>query len=291
METARPRSETWREQVSTELDDYARGAAGGFLFGVPLLYTMEMWFTGLSISMTHALLLVMLSLVISTVFVVTIGFRREDPLRVRDIAAETVDAIGISLVVTVVCLLLLGRISFAMPMDIILGIIAIELLPVSLGVAIANHLLPRQGRREGDEEDRDADSALSPTVRDLVAAMAGALLLSLNIAPTDEISMLASELTEWQLVALMLFSLLVSYMIVFEAEFNKQDTRRSTQGAVQRPLTETVVAYLIALAVSVLVMWLVGALGDDPSFGTILARTVVLGFPGALGAAAGRLAV
>src|SRR4051794_31829478 len=37
---------SWREQLGAELDDFAHGAAGGFLFGVPLLYTMELWFTG-----------------------------------------------------------------------------------------------------------------------------------------------------------------------------------------------------------------------------------------------------
>ena len=89
----------------------------------------------------------------------------------------------------------------------------------------------------------------------------------------------------------MLFSLLVSYMIVFEAEFRNQGTRRESQGLLQSPLNETVVAYLVALVVCASVQWLVGAFADDPSIGTILARTVVLGFPGALGAAAGRLAV
>lgn len=281
----------WREQVSSELDDYARGAAGGFLFGIPLLYTMELWITGLTISMPHALLLLVLSIFIAAVFVVTIGFRQENPLRARDIAAETVDAVGISLVVTVVSLLLLGRIDLGTPLDIVVGRIAIELLPVSLGVAIANHLLPRQGNREGDKDDRDSGSTINPTVRELVAAAAGALLLSLNMAPTDEIAMLVGELSEFQLVAMMLFSLLVSYMIVFEAEFHNQDARRATEGVLQHPLTETVVAYLIALAVSASVMWLIGAFSDDPSLGTILGMTVVLGFPGALGAAAGRLAV
>ncbi|NJL56937.1 DUF2391 family protein, partial [bacterium] len=30
----------------TEIDDLIRGACGGFLFGIPLLYTMEVWWIG-----------------------------------------------------------------------------------------------------------------------------------------------------------------------------------------------------------------------------------------------------
>jgi putative integral membrane protein (TIGR02587 family) len=280
-----------RQQITAELEDFAHGAAGGFLFGVPLLFTMEMWFTGTTISMTHAGLLVALTVFISAIFVITIGFRETGSPRPRDVMSETIDAVGISLVVTVVCLLMLGRITQDTPLDVLLGRIAIELLPVSLGVAIANHILPRQGSRQGDEEDRDAQLRINPTIRDLVAATAGALLLSLNIAPTDEVIILASELDEVRLVALMIFSLLVTYMIVFEAEFGGQRKRHSTRGVLQRPITETVVAYLVALAVCAGTMYLVGALSNDLAFGTILSRTIVLGFPGALGAAAGRLAV
>jgi putative integral membrane protein (TIGR02587 family) len=282
---------SWRQQAATEIDDFAHGAAGGFLFGIPLIYTMELWFIGLTISPGHALLLVGLTVMLSLTFVLTIGFREETPPQFRDVVAETIDAVGISLIVAVASLLVLGRIGPDTPLESILGRVAIELLPISLGVAIANHILPRQGDRRGNEEDRDGQQHRHPTVRDLVAAGGGALLLSLNIAPTDEITILASELTEIQLVVLMLFSLGVSYMIVFEAEFRNQSRRYETPGLFHRPITETIIAYLVSLVVCGLVMWLVGAYPNNPSYGMILSKTVVLGFPGALGAAAGRLAV
>lgn len=283
----------WREELTSELDDFAHGAAGGFLFGIPLLYTMEFWFIGPRISMLHALILLVLSIGISLVFVSTIGFRENDPPGWSEILAETVDAIGISIVVTVVTLFMLGKVDFTTPRDMALGRIAIELLPVSLGVAIANHILPRQEDRQGNEEDRQAGKSMrvSATVRDVVASAGGALLLSLNIAPTDEVAVLAAELNELQLIALMLFSLLVTYVIVFQAGFRNQRARRESSGPLQHPLTETIVAYLVALIVSAATLWIVGALTPATAFGTILSMTVVLAFPGALGAAAGRLAV
>ncbi len=32
--------------VSNSLREYARGMAGGLMFSLPLLYTMEVWWTG-----------------------------------------------------------------------------------------------------------------------------------------------------------------------------------------------------------------------------------------------------
>lgn len=281
----------WREQVTPELDDFAHGAAGGFLFGVPLLYTMEMWSIGLTVSMGQALLIVGLAILLSVGFVVGIGFRSDAPLDASGIISEAIDAIGISLVVAVVTLMVLGRITPDMALDSVAGRIAVQLLPVSLGVAVANHILPRQGTRRADDADRDANSPSNATVRDLTAAAGGALLLSLNIAPTDEITIMAGELSERYLVGLVLFSLLITYVIVFEADFHHQAQRFRSRGVLQKPLAETVVSYLVALLVCAGTLWLVGGIAVDDSLGTILSRVVVLGFPGALGAAAGRLAV
>jgi putative integral membrane protein (TIGR02587 family) len=282
---------TWHEQLNAELDDFAHGAAGGFLFGVPLLYTMEMWFVGMTISMGHALILVALAVLLSIGFVVSVGFRQDSPPRFSGVLAESVDAIGISLIVTIAGLAVLGRISLSMPLDIALGRIATELLPVSLGVAIANHILPAGGTRSGEEEDRAAGQGRHETLRDLSVSAGGALLLSLNIAPTDEVRILASELHEWQLVLLIAFSLLITYVIVFEAGFRNEQRRRSARGLLQTPLTETVVAYLISLVVCYAILVLLEALDPNVSLGTVLGLVVVLGFPASLGAAAGRLAV
>ena len=36
------KGDTWKQ----ELQEIISGASGGFLFGIPLLYTMEVWFIG-----------------------------------------------------------------------------------------------------------------------------------------------------------------------------------------------------------------------------------------------------
>ena len=280
-----------RGPVRREWDELARGAAGGFLFGIPLLYTMELWFTGLSLSMAHALILVALSLALAFVFALVIGFRDQERPRLVDVATEAVEAVGIALVVTVLVLAVLARIGPDQSLDAALGRIAIQLIPVTLGVAVANHLLPRGKSRAEGSDDREPISHLGPTALELFAAAAGALLLSLNIAPTDEIRVIAGELGELRLIVLVGFTLAVTYLVVFEAELGDQERRRSTAGVLQAPFTETVVAYFAALLVCAGVTSLLGAFPEDPAPGTVLSQVVVLGFPGALGAAAGRLTV
>src|SRR3712207_6092555 len=54
----------WRR----ELNDLLRGMTGGFLIGIPLLYTMETWWIGETISPLHALLF------LAVAYVVNLGF-------------------------------------------------------------------------------------------------------------------------------------------------------------------------------------------------------------------------
>ena len=55
-------------------------------------------------------------------------------------------------------------------------------------------------------------------------------------------------------------------------------------------MTETVAAYAVSLAVSLLLLWSFGRT-DGASWSAIVGQTVMLGFVAAFGAAAGRLLV
>jgi hypothetical protein len=96
----------------------------------------------------------------------------------------------------------------------------------------------------------------------------------------------------------------MSLAIVFHAEFrggrgsgrrrggdDDGDGGRETlrgSGPLDTPLGETVAAYAISLAVSVVLLWSFG-LTDGAGPAAIVAMTVVLGFVASFGAAAGRL--
>ena len=75
----------WR----AELAAVVRAASGGLLFGVPLLYTMEVWWTGSHT--TRAQMLAVLGLLCIPVLALnkTTGFRKSRDVRVRDAVADT----------------------------------------------------------------------------------------------------------------------------------------------------------------------------------------------------------
>ncbi len=291
MQVAResPRVGAWRR----EANDLLRGLTGGFLVGIPLLYTMETWWIGETISMLHALAFLVLAYAVNLAGIVFSGFRRRRggsrPF------ADALEATSLAAVVAAATLTLLHQLAPGQPLGMMVGRIAVDTLPVSLGASIANHILAsREGRAGPDAVDGDAgggQGAWRALVLDLGAAGAGALFVSLNIAPTEEVPMLATEMPTLYLPVLVVCSLLVSYAIVFEAGFGDQRSRRETTGPFQRPLPETVIAYAVSLAICVVVLWLFGQIDATTDRAVAFAQVVVLGLPATIGGAAGRLAM
>jgi putative integral membrane protein (TIGR02587 family) len=280
----------WRSEAT----DLLRAASGGLLFGVPLLYTMEVWWIGSHTSAGQMLAVLGLLAMVLLVLNKTAGFRAAPDVRLSDAVADTVPGLAIGLVVTGIVLLLIQEITIATPADQALGKMVYEAVPFCLGVGVARHFL--RGRRAGPDDD-DTDRPSEPgtetdrvgALADLGAAAIGATFIALSIAPTDEVPMIASALGPGWVLALLGMSLVSSYVIVFEADLVGQDDRRSQDGAFQLPLTETIVSYLVALAVAALLLWLFQR-DAEPTM-DFARRVVVLGFPAAIGGAAGRLAL
>ena len=79
----------------------------------------------------------------------------------------------------------------------IVGRIAVDMLPMSLGISEAHQILASRDTRLGEEDGSDRESLGDRRWRslgvDVGAAFVGALFLAINIAPTDEVQMLAAE--------------------------------------------------------------------------------------------------
>ena len=123
------------------------------------------------------------------------------------------------------------------------------------------------------------------------ATLVGAVVIAFSIAPTDEVPLLASAISPRWLIALVAVSLVVSYAIVFEAGFTAQQERHQHRGLFQAPVSETVVSYLLSLLASYLMLWFFDRIAPEEPWFATLTHVVVLGFPAAVGGAAGRLAV
>lgn len=271
--------------IEQSLQEYGRGIAGGLIFSLPLLFTMEMWWAGF-ISHPSRLLFGLLG-----TFLLLLGYNRFAGLRSDssfwEVVIDSVEELGLGLVISASMLFLLGRIHSEMPFDAIMGQIVVEALTVAIGVSVGTAQLGT-----GDDGDSGMDNDDDSFIGQTVLAFCGAVLFAANVAPTEEIVVLAVENEPLRLLALVLLSLTLSALILNFSAFHGTD--RFTTPAPQRTwfsvLYTTVVSYAIALSAAAAVLWFFGRF-DDNSAPINLAQCIVLGLPAALGASAGRLLV
>ncbi|MEM9903630.1 MAG: TIGR02587 family membrane protein [Cyanobacteria bacterium P01_D01_bin.44] len=287
----------WR----TELQAILRGAAGGFLFGIPLLYTVEVWTIGSAAKSLFLLAVLGVTFVVVLLLTQVEGFRRTLSLHPLEALLESIEALGIGLVCAAIALVLLRRVTLATPLSETLGKLIFEGVPFSLGVTLARTTLSNnrsQTRRTlmrppistPQMPENLTLSSLRDTLVDLDATLLGALLIAFSIAPTEEIPILASALPPLWLLLIMGASLLLSYTIVFASGFTDRSERQQ-RGLLLSPMTETLVAYLVALLASVLMLVFFQQLTIQDPWSEWLGDAVVLGLPAAVGGAAGRILI
>lgn len=303
MKMKSPRKKRQRSKLrSNQLDDIIRGASGGFLFGIPLLYTMEVWWIGSQTS--PPLMLAILATTFVVVFLLnrTEGFRKNKSKQFMDTVIDSVEAMAIGISSATFILILLGEISRDTPLNESLGKLILEGVPFSLGVALAGAFLsgdrwsfsndPEEGGNKKDNQTKHQDkSEIHATLADMGATLIGATIIAFNIAPTDEVPMLNAAASPPSLLAFIAVSLIISYVIVFEAGFTTQKKRRKQQGIFQRPISETVFSYLVSLFAAAFMLVFFHRLTFNDPWTLWLNYTLILGLPATIGGAAGRLAI
>ncbi len=287
----RYRSSAWKQ----EWQDLIRGACGGFLFGIPLLYTMEVWWIGSSVTPTAMILALITGFVVAFLLNRTAGFRKTQDIRAIDAVMDSVEALAIGIICSTITLILLREITPQVPLHEALGKILFEGVPFTIGVALSTQLLSGNRTDEAEEsqtnESRPKNDEINATIADIGATLIGAIIIAFNIAPTDEVAMLAASVTGGWLLALMLASLMTSYLIVFESDFSDQRKRMQQRGIFQRPLSETIACYLVSLLAAAFMLLFFQRLSFSDPWTMWLHYSILLGFPATVGGAAGRLAV
>ncbi|PZU96264.1 MAG: TIGR02587 family membrane protein [Leptolyngbya sp.] len=273
-----------------EFSDLMRGIAGAFLFGAPFLYTMEVWWKGNFTSPPRMMLILGMAYLALVLLNIKGGFRAEQPRSRTQVLVESAEGLAIALFTATLSLTLLDILHIETGLDAIMGRLITLSLPFAIGVGIANNLLLRTDDDEADSAQK-RDHPWRSTLSDAGAALLGAIVVGSSIAPTDEIPMISSSLEPARLLLIMASSLVLSYIIVFEANFGAQRRRRSQSGLFQRPISETVAAYLIALVAATLMLWLFQVIRVGDPINQWVSYIIVLGLPCTIGGAAGRLAV
>lgn len=282
--------------LAKSLQEYLRGIAGGLLFSLPLLYTMEVWWAGF---ITHPIRL--LIYVLAT-FSLLLAYNRYAGLRrsagALEVAIDSVEEMGLGLVIAAVMLWLLGQINAEMNLTEISGKIIVEAMTVAIGVSVGTAQLGGDGK-EGDTgmqgEDAQPSSSPIPFLTDnqgdfggqIAIALCGAVLFAANLAPTEEIIVIAIETPTARLLGLALLSILFAVLILFYSDFTGSQRFSQIRG-IKNILFGAVVTYAIALVASAAILWFFGRF-DNTTLFICLAQTVVLGVAATLGASAGRL--
>lgn len=284
------RHSPWR----AELDDLLRGVAGAYLFGSPFLYTMEVWWKGNSASPLRMILTLALTYLALLTLNRAFGFRRQQPNNWRRSIADSAESLALGLFTAAISLALLGIINPADGIKPVMGRIIMEAMPFSIGVGLANSFMKKADENDSDSEGDESvtedlmwkNDSWRATVVDLGATMLGAMIIASSIAPTDEIQAIAANLSPPMLLMLIAVSILLSYVIVFIADFGAQEMRVNQRGIFQTPLSETLISYLASLMISLSMLWLFQLLDEADPLNKWVSYTLVLGFPATIGGAA-----
>jgi putative integral membrane protein (TIGR02587 family) len=230
----------------------------------------------------------------------TEGFRKIQSKQFFDTVMDSFEALAIGIVSATCILFTLGEITQETPLNEALGKLILESVPFSLGAALAGAFLSgdrwsssnnQDSDQQGNRNNQGKESNFNATLADIGGTLIGAMIIAFNIAPTDEIPMLDAAIAPPRLLAIIAVSLLISYGIVFQAGFTTQKQRRQQKGIFQRPLSETVMSYLVSLFASAFMLFFFHRLSLDDPWTLWMSRTLILGLPATIGGAAGRLAI
>jgi putative integral membrane protein (TIGR02587 family) len=276
--TTAKRKATAPPSLADSLQEYGRGFAGGLLFSLPLLYTMEVWWAGFLAGPQR------LAGLVAATFVVLLAYNRVAGLHPDaswlEVAIDSVEELGLGIVTSALLLFLLGRIHPDMALRETLGKVVIEAVVVAIGFSVGTAQLAQVGTTT---PSRSLDPPSGSTVAGrLTVGFCGALLFAGNVAPTEEIVVIAAETSAGRLLALALLSLLVAGTILLL-------TRRPAHAKAGPSLpVDTCSTYAVALLVGAATLWFFGRF-DGARPAAALRQVVALGLPAAIGAAAGRV--
>ena len=277
-------------QVHDSLREYGRGIAGGLLFSLPLLYTMELWSGGLAVPPSRQLLL------IAVTFFLLLGYNRfaglHDDSSWTEVVIDSVEELGIGVLVSAGVLFLIGRVTLDQALHENVGIIVVEAMVVAVGVSVGTAQLGGSNGEEGSPAGSRGSAgtmAKDPPglAGEMVIALCGAVLFAANVAPTEEIQIIAAGTSTARLLVLVLISLLLGGGILYYSHFLGTAGRHHDVSWVDA-IRGSAITYAVALFASGLFLWYFGRFTGE-SRPSAAAQLVVLGLPAVLGASAGKL--
>ncbi len=255
---------------------YAQGLGRAFigaaLFTLPLYMTMEMWTLGFAMDRLR------LALLLAVTFPVLIGLSYfagfERAFGVVAHVLDTCAAIAVAATTSVIVMGLFGVLRFDQPATEWVGKVAVLAFPGALGALLADKQM------SGCAADADADRSYWGR---LFLMGVGALFVALNAAPTEEMMLIAFQISPLQAALLACSSLALLHALLFWADLPGRKARRGDTSFVSVLRRYSFAGYGVCLAVSAFLLWTFGRM-DGVSAAEAAEFIVVLAFPAVLGA-------
>ncbi|MBL8544981.1 MAG: TIGR02587 family membrane protein [Hyphomonadaceae bacterium] len=255
---------------------YARGLGrafvGALLFALPLFMTMEMWEVGATGDPLRlaALLVATFPLLVGLSYFA--GF--EHAFGLVDHLLDAFAAVAIAAVTGTLALALFGVLSPQHPLTELIGKVAVVTFPAALGALLADKQL---GRSAADEDGETRNYWVR-----LFLMLVGALFISLNVAPTEEMVLISYQIGPLQAALLALVSLALLHALLFWVDLKRRDDP-PRQNFLSVLIRYSFAGYAICMLVSLFLLWVFGRTDGVP-LESVIAYVVVLSFAGALGA-------
>ncbi len=256
-----------------------RAAGGSVLFTIPMLMTMEMWWLGFYMNPLRLALMLVIAIPLLAGLAYYSGFEKRFSL--CGVLVDAFVAYAVGVLTSAVILALFAIITPDMAFMEIVGKITLQAIPAGMGAVLASS---QMGGENGEKRNRQKASYGG----ELFLMLAGALFLALNVAPTEEMVVIAHSMSSWHTILLVILSLAIMHAFVYKLEFHGQESHPESHSRWAVFSRFTISGYAIALLVSFYCLWSFGR-NDGNSSTMITTQVVVLGFPSAIGAAAARL--
>lgn len=260
---------------------FARAFGGALFFALPLFMTMEMWSLGFAMDRMRMLVLLAVFLPVLVGLTHYAGF--ESTTGWWEDVRDALVAIAVGFITSAAVLVLVGLVDIASRPREAIGMIVLEAIPASIGAALAESILG--GDTDGDEDRRRGKIGYWG---ELFLMAAGAIFFAFNVAPTEEMLMLAVRMSSWHMLAAVVVSMVLMHAFVYSVEFHGQESVPKGTPTWRLFLFYTVVGYAMALLISAFVLWVFGRY-EGMGLAFKVGTAVVLAFPASLGAAAARL--
>ena len=302
-----------------ELQEQGRATVAAFtVLGISYLYTMESWWHAWQLRMPHLLAYAVAGITIVVLLARAVGFREEDQQQgggngqgsesgqgsgdgqnsgdrqhssstsggdglerfgneLYRTVTDASEAIAQSFVAAYLVLFLFGVVTPRDSLATVARLGVFYAVPLGFGAALANKLFEGSGTAQPSRG----------FVETLGVFALGAIFLTAPIALTQEMELITAYSSWWRLAALLVVTLLVTHLTLFELE-TKGQKRRVEHRSKALQVGQAFTVYLVAVAVAAAMLLAFGHFDGQP-LSVWVQETVVLSFPTSVGASAAQV--